>query len=805
MTGKFYEESFIFKDVVFYLNNVSSIIGEQLEIHGAIRANLPDDWSKLTHVITKDITGEIVHLAQKKGISIVNTNWVEASLRRKHLQNIKYFSADPRHFFTGFMILCVELPLGDENAIYEGVSAFGGQCTKVLSRSVTHIITLHMNHEICKQVLKRPDLGIKILLPHWFDDCLKHSRCVDETPYLFPNPSIFNADHNDEISNFFIPKNKLCLDSQDLDLNSSKFTKQLLKHKKILFSNDLEIGQRLRRTLEIVVISFGATIVSSIHDANVYIGIYREGDEYIQAARQGIIIGNLTWLYWMLVYKTWLKPEKNLLHYPIVRGGLPEMREMIITISNYQGESRQYLEKLIEALGATFTKNMKPNNTHLIIPCKSGQKYMAALEWNIHIVNHLWVEETYAKWKLQSITVPRYIYFPLQTNFMENVGNTPIDMDVIKLFYENPDCNFSNMEKSPFKESNLLEYSNNCLSNSDKLLLDSYSSPLESLSVTRVSSCCDNQSSFLSYDCNSSKENLPSFHKRRAATVALAKLHNEVMPDVLLYQKQCKRKTFSCLPKDLKNVRKKLKDVSFDYENRKNNEVFVRGVFREKSFITNKNSQNYDIRILVTGYSDWNNQIEKALLDLGINTVQDAKDCTHLIASRIQRTQKFLTALPYTPKILSTDWIEACLKEKKVVDESNYFLVDLESEMKYNFKLSESLKRASENKRCLFKGYLFQVSPEVVSNYNNGINTIKQIIEANGGICMLTNSRRNQIEYENFSFILISNSLDDKISKQFVEKRKQANQIPLIYNMEWVLTTILRQELKFTSENSLLG
>ncbi|KAG5440672.1 hypothetical protein PCK2_000260, partial [Pneumocystis canis] len=138
-------------------------------------------------------------------------------------------------------------------------------------------------------------------------------------------------------------------------------------------------------------------------------------------------------------------------------------------------------------------------------------------------------------------------------------------------------------------------------------------------------------------------------------------------------------------------------------------------------------------------------------------------------------------------------------------NESNYFLVDLESEMKYNFKLSESLKRASENKHGLFKGYVFQVSPEAISNYRNGINTVKQIIEANGGICMLTNSRRNEIEYEGFSFILISNNLDDKVSKQFLEKRKRANQIPLIYNMEWVLTTILRQELEFTAENSLLG
>ncbi|KAG5440671.1 hypothetical protein PCK2_000259 [Pneumocystis canis] len=625
-------ESLIFKDVVFYLNEVSLDLEEQLEKQGAIRAHLPDDWSKVTHIITMKMTGDIVHLAQKKGIPIVNgkdtlgegfastkasSKVIDLFLlieRVKGMVSIKYFSADPRHFFTGLMVLCVELPLGDEKAIYEGVSALGGQCTRILSKSVTHIITLHMNHEICQRVLKRSDLDIKILLPHWLIFFGHYwSRRVNETPYLFPNPSILNTDDHDEGFTCSIPSKKLCLDSQDLDSKNCKPTKQLLKHKKILFSNDLGIGQRLRRTLEMVVMTFGATVVLSVQEANVYIGIYREGEEYIQAARQGIIIGNLTWLYWMFVYQTWVKPEKNLLHYPVVRGGLPEMKDMIITISNYQGESRQYLEKLIEALGATFTKNMKPDNTHLIIPRKSGQKYMAALEWNIHIVNHLWVEETYAKWELQSITIPRYNYFPLQTNLMENVGNTPIDMDIIKLFYENVDGRLASAEKSPLKESNLSEYSNNCLSNNNKLSLDSTSISLESRPVSHLSSSLhdDNSSSFLSYNCNSAKENSPSLHKRRAATVALEKLHSEIMPDILLYQKQCKRKTFCGSLRDAKNVRKKHKEVSFDDENGKNHEVLVKRVSKEKSFIINKNLQDYDIRILVTGYGDWNNQLEK--------------------------------------------------------------------------------------------------------------------------------------------------------------------------------------------------
>ncbi|KTW26957.1 hypothetical protein T552_02447 [Pneumocystis carinii B80] len=794
----------IFKDVIFYLDGFAPDIDEELIKYGGTRATLPDDNSRVTHIITTDFNRKTTRLMEKKGIPIVNVKWVEASIRRKHLQNIKYFSADPRYFFTGVVIICIELSNGDLNAIHEGVLALGGQCTEVLSKNVTHIIALDINNQTCRQVLKRPELGIKILSPEWFNNCLKQRQRVDETPYLLTN-YIFdeNRTKTDPVLSPMIEKINDSVEK--LNETPLKFTKQVLKNKKIFFSKDLEINENLLHTIETIVLGLGAILVSSIQNATVFIGMYREGNEYIQAVHRGIIIGNLTWLYWMYVYETWANPELNLLHYPIVKAGLPEMHKMVITISNYQGESRQYLEKLIKALGATFTKNMTPSNTHLIIPCEFGEKYSAALEWNIHIVNHLWLEETYAEWKLQNITTPRYIYFPPKTSFMKIVGNTPIDLDVIKLIYKDV-SNVLVEEKSPLKESNLLKHSNNISLNNNELPLDSFSSSLDMTSTLdnfglQVHS--DNESSFQVSNCDSTKENPPPFHKRRAATVALERLHNEIMPDVLLYQKECKRKTFIDSSEDIINSKKKLKEISIEFKDLKNNQVSVKRKTIAKPFPTNKDFRDYNIRILVTGYKDWDNQMEKALLTIGIATVQDAKDCTHLVASRIQRTQKFLSALSYVPKILSVDWIETCLKEGKIVDENNYFLIDPESELKYNFKLLDSLDRARNNKHSLFKGYLLQISPAAVSNYSNGIDTIKEIIEVNGGVCTLAISRKNQIEYELIP-ILISNISDVRILKHFIEKRKEAGEVPLVYNMEWVLTTVLRQELNFTDENSLL-
>lgn len=199
---------------------------------------------------------------------------------------------------------------------------------------------------------------------------------------------------------------------------------------------------------------------------------------------------------------------------------------------------------------------------------------MAALEWNIRIVNHLWIEETYAKWKLQSITTPRYIYFSPQTNLMEMVGNTPIDMDTIKFFYQK-NCDSTSVKKSPLKESNLLDYSAN-LSDNDKISQDSPSISLNMNSASRdfASLHINNDSRLLTPERNSPvKENLSSLHRRKAAVMALEKLHNEVMPDVLLYQKECKRKTTFDPFGDVKNTRKKSKELFVDCENGKDNAV----------------------------------------------------------------------------------------------------------------------------------------------------------------------------------------------------------------------------------------
>ena len=206
----------------------------------------------------------------------------------------------------------------------------------------------------------------------------------------------------------------------------------MFKNKKVLLSNDLELGSRLLETIEDLIVSGGGSVTGSVHRADIFICHYRESLDYRITSRAGKDIGNLAWLYHLITHNKWTSPMRRLLHYPVARHGLPGFNRFRISLSNYNGEARVYLENLAKAAGGEFTKTMKEDNTHLITAHMVSEKCDAAKEWNIHMVNHLWLEESYAKWQIQTVSNSRYTHFPTRTNLGEVVGQTPIDRQSVE-------------------------------------------------------------------------------------------------------------------------------------------------------------------------------------------------------------------------------------------------------------------------------------------------------------------------------------------------------------------------------------
>lgn len=282
-------------------------------------------------------------------------------------------------------------------------------------------------------------LRFQALIYARFDDCLRLGKRIDEGPYCLPDPEILRkrpedripeASRSDLLGASSSKPDRLPTPSSSPSTNRRELS--VFQNKKIMLSNDLDLGSRLLETIEDLIVSGGGSVTGAVHRADIFICHYRESLNYRIASRAGKDVGNLAWLYHLITHNKWTSPLRRLLHYPVARHGLPGFNRFRISLSNYNGEARVYLENLAKAAGGEFTKTMKEDNTHLITAHMVSEKCDAAKEWNIHMVNHLWLEESYSKWSIQTVSNSRYTHFPARTNLGEVVGQTPVDRQAVE-------------------------------------------------------------------------------------------------------------------------------------------------------------------------------------------------------------------------------------------------------------------------------------------------------------------------------------------------------------------------------------
>ena len=146
----------------------------------------------VTHVISSTSDFPDFDKASDALIPVVKPDWITASLAKDKLANPRQHNPDPKLFLSDVVVCCADLPEGDKDAIIGGVLAMGGLCSHKLATMVTHIVALTMDSDKCA-IVKSRKLDIKIVLPHWFDDCLRLGRRIDERPYMLPDPEILRA------------------------------------------------------------------------------------------------------------------------------------------------------------------------------------------------------------------------------------------------------------------------------------------------------------------------------------------------------------------------------------------------------------------------------------------------------------------------------------------------------------------------------------------------------------------------------------------------------------------------------------
>lgn len=185
----------------------------------------------------------------------------------------------------------------------------------------------------------------------------------------------------------------------------------------------------------------------------------------------------------------------------------------------------------------------------------------------------MWLEESYAKWQVQSVTVPRYTHFPPQTNLTEIIDKTEILEEGIADFF-NP--------RDDEEEENLIS---GTTANGTKV----QSSYIEKKTPAHGNASKGSETPITEGGAT------PGSGKRKAAENAMNKLHNEIMPDVMAWQKEKNRKR---IPEEPQIADKKRKVENIESEEKENIETVTK---KPKKDVETDVSR---IILLVTGAPD---------------------------------------------------------------------------------------------------------------------------------------------------------------------------------------------------------
>lgn len=807
------------------------------------------DPPSITHIITNSINFIEYSQAQKSMIPIVTPEWVHNSVEQSTMLPIKSYNPNPDYFFRNCFVCCADnLPQGDKELIYAAVQAFGGNYLDVLSKYTTHLIAMDMTNEksiIASSLIhdpncKDPVMDIKIVLPHWIDHCLVTGKKLDEKKYTLPDSDSFDMNASDqagellnEIKNdFHVP---ILNDSVPLSSDSFKGV-DYFQGKRFYLCSDFNLSQRLANSIKALIEKLGGIIVSTYsEDIDIYLGKYRSGETY-KKSRQNkrIIIANLQWLYSIIVTKKWVLPlNSNILYYPLPSKHIEEFENLKISISNYSGDSRAYLSRLITLMGATFTKTLTRENDFLVCAKPEGKKYDAAMsKWigidgkpEVQIVNHMWLEDCFIQWvKLDHFDAKYTNFGNLGLGMEPLIGGAHLDDEKLDEPTEdntnvtgNVDDSMSEDESTQSRKiiqpTPLAKAKREVTSSGD--LMKFAENPTEenedAISINSSSSSTPSKSD-ISAEINSPKTpnnfvetNVSRYGGRSAAKKAAAKLHDN-MSDLNAYLEMSKSsKKMKNYMNELENtVNSKRKQLQETNDSKTDTDLEGLDVKRlrtdECGIIAIMTGCEQDIELTKSDYAK--------LQSIGIKVITDLSKHTPntLIAPKILRTEKFLRSLSKVCRIVHPSYIVNVLANaENNGDTLSLYRIDDYALDKVNPSANADLGVKSLQTLLLKKStrgnLLDGISLNLSKNLNGGIEVISRILQDHGlkeyKEVPATLTKKTPIcscKYKSREVsILIANKTKDV---KLVASFKKSHSNGIVLSWDWCVRSIFAMELQ---------
>ncbi|KAJ1990094.1 regulator of Ty1 Transposition [Coemansia spiralis] len=778
-----------------------------------------DKICRATHVISPDTHFGEYSACVKACVSVVTSQWVEQCLSVGWRYVERYYSPDAKNIFSGMIVAATHMPVADKETLLASVMALGGQWRDKMRPDVTHLIMMKEEGPKYEYVKKHPELGIKPILPHWFMDTLNLLCCFPLEPYLFPNPprllgkiskdagkaadsapnkqldssasslAVPTADtHNGDayelpkpITQFLCGYTVAICTQLRYSLSAgaiSRLTQRLVEaganvlEPKAPFSSHVDSAQE----------ELPESLIDEWDSVDILLCQHRTGYDYSKASRLGKIVGTFVWLYQICLTGKITPPTQHLLHYPLPVAPVPNMEGMVISISHYTGASREYLRRLIIAMGAKYTPKLTRNNTHLITARSDGRKYSAAIEWNIDVVNHFWIEVCYQRWKLLSVSHPVFTYFPDLSILNSMVGDIEISVNRLRHWVDPPQgdtmAESSDMDILNDSDLDISAESHDSAAGSREVPIKTdrehiYEIPAQSVllqgddgdSADEAKSVSDSMDEM---NANRTPEPLALGqirHTSRAAAMAASRTLGEMMKAANIFETEMRKERLYKYRRG--NTARRTLVLAEGENEQENNVAQTSGSdgmrVDEKENAKNKRGTQFEqyaqptssprsvgnkrqrantgtggpkVRIMFTQVRPSADE-GRRIIEMGGEIVEDATDATHLVATNIRRTLKMLMALASGRVcIVGRNWMEDSLAQGKWIPidfshvnaaSSKYGLVDPEGERRWKVNMENAMQRAW--KRRLLEGVTVLITPQAVPP----LKTLKPLIEIAGG------------------------------------------------------------------------
>lgn len=684
----------------------------------------------------------------------VTPAWAERSMALRHPQPAKLYSPNPRDIFSGIVICCAHLTPHDVDVMATSVTSMGGGVKQTLCEEVTHVVAIDRDNSKMRALEQhKTDLPIIAVAPHWINDSYSVQRLLPLDKYVFPMdtpqglPTCLCAPDTDTQATA-VPSS--------LQPQTSNTEHSVLQGKTVLFARDihggtLEAHPELHSIRDRVVQVGGkcaptipATasadeVASAIEKADVIVARHRESDECAHALGQQKTVGTLPWLAKVLSTGHITSPRDRLLHFPYPYEHVQGFPKLSITITNYKGQARAYLKELIVKMGGVFTPELSTMNDVCVALDLHGDKVKRAREWNIPIVNHIWLENCFATWTNQHLAQRSFITFPGAAQLSAVLGQVGVTDESVSPYIQArpkipPAVEMSQPTPTPPPED-----------------------------VSPVAS---------------------------PPAVAQDPLQPEAPQPEALQPELSQPEPDHTEPQPSEDIQPKERvddEPSSPTAQRRKREA-------PAAPRTSKRARN-ELLVATTSVALTKTE-HHALEALGIQYTERISEAHVLVAKGLTRTEKMLCAIAKGLDIVSVSWIKTMVRKRERIDPKAHVLQDRTRELQWSMSLPQVLSRSQRDPSSLLRGHTFYIFKQTEPSRD----VLTRVIEAAGGSVEHATSKTDVQVLASDEAHVIGSAADQNAIHALQSHYTKTHGSPLVvYTAEVVLAGVLRQQMDWSS------